>query len=204
MLLVGHEDDDGLWQLIGSSDAAPDGRIGHLSHAIDEDHSLLDVLDLKPGQSASGSYKGGPWTSHFGYPPTPSEYSFSALEIPPGPDLRSARGDAKASRGTNASTRTSGTTPNVAIEMRSRVQGGGMRTSSRLAAHPVVAVTAGILIAVLGGCGTGVPRSPGGASPRGADQGPQDVKTDRTGHRRWLGPSLGRGSLSSPLCSVKM
>ena len=68
VLLVGHDDDDGLWQLIGSSDAAPDGKIGHLSHAIDEDHSLLDVLDLEPGESASRRYPGGPWTRRIGYP----------------------------------------------------------------------------------------------------------------------------------------
>jgi hypothetical protein len=67
VLLIGHDDDDGLWQLIGSSDAAPDGKIGHLSHAVDEDHSLLDVLDLRPGETASRRHVGGAWTRQVGY-----------------------------------------------------------------------------------------------------------------------------------------
>lgn len=52
VLFVSHDEDDGMWQLIGRSDAGPDGKVGHLSHAIDEDPSLLDVLDLEPGEQA--------------------------------------------------------------------------------------------------------------------------------------------------------
>lgn len=73
VLLIGHDADDGLWQLIGTTDAGSDGKIGHLSHAIDEDQSLLEVLNLRPGESASRPYPGGPWTRHTGYPTdTPS------------------------------------------------------------------------------------------------------------------------------------
>jgi len=68
VLLVGHDADDGLWQLIGSTDACSDGRIGHLHHAIDEDPTLIDVLDLLPGHSASRNRLGGPWTRRVGYP----------------------------------------------------------------------------------------------------------------------------------------
>jgi len=62
ILLVAHDDDDALWQLIGSTDAADKGEIGHLHHAIDEDQTLLDVLDLEPGEEAERSTVGGPWT----------------------------------------------------------------------------------------------------------------------------------------------
>ncbi|GAA1674089.1 hypothetical protein GCM10009745_16420 [Kribbella yunnanensis] len=68
VLLVGHDEDDGIWQLIGTSDAGPDGKLGHLSHAIDEDPTLIDVLDLPRGQSAVRSAVGGPWTRQLGYP----------------------------------------------------------------------------------------------------------------------------------------
>lgn len=68
ILLISHDADDGLWQLIGASDAAPDGKVGHLSHAIDEDHSLLHVLDLKPGESAWRRHPAEPWARQMGYP----------------------------------------------------------------------------------------------------------------------------------------
>jgi hypothetical protein len=68
VLLIGHDAEDGVWQLIGSSDAGDDGKVGHLSHAIDEDQTLLDVLDLDPDQSATREYHGGLWTRHIGYP----------------------------------------------------------------------------------------------------------------------------------------
>ncbi|WP_328406947.1 hypothetical protein [Nocardia sp. NBC_00403] len=64
VLLVSNDDDDELWQLIGPTDARDEGRIGHLSHAIDEDPTLIDVLDLEPGFKATRSAVGGPWTSH--------------------------------------------------------------------------------------------------------------------------------------------
>ncbi|GAA3290575.1 hypothetical protein Dvina_19335 [Dactylosporangium vinaceum] len=58
ILYVGHDADDGLWQLIGASDAAPaTGKLSHLHHAAERDRTLLDVLDLEPGASA---YRAGP------------------------------------------------------------------------------------------------------------------------------------------------
>jgi hypothetical protein len=63
VLLVGHSGDDGTWQLAGDSDAdATTGLVGHLYHAVDEDHSLLDVLDLPPGHEARRTGPGEPWT----------------------------------------------------------------------------------------------------------------------------------------------
>lgn len=61
VLLITNDSDDELWQLIGSSDAGNDGKVGHLSHSIDEDQTLLDVLDLDPGQSATRDHVGGRW-----------------------------------------------------------------------------------------------------------------------------------------------
>jgi hypothetical protein len=62
VLLVVNDDDDELWQLIGTSNAGPDGKIGHLHHAVDEDPTLVDVLDLAPGESATREAVGAPWT----------------------------------------------------------------------------------------------------------------------------------------------
>jgi hypothetical protein len=50
---VANDADDGLWQLLGTTDAGGSGKIRHLHHAIDEDPTLVDVLDLPPGHSAS-------------------------------------------------------------------------------------------------------------------------------------------------------
>ena len=61
ILYVSHDADDGFWQLIGTSDAADTGKIGHLHHAVDEDPTLLDVLDMSPGQDASRTRLGDPW-----------------------------------------------------------------------------------------------------------------------------------------------
>jgi len=64
-LLVSNDADDELWQLIGASDADPrTGKIGHLHHAVDEDPTLIDVLDLEPGQSATRDGLDEPWTRH--------------------------------------------------------------------------------------------------------------------------------------------
>jgi hypothetical protein len=68
ILLVGNDADDGLWQLIGTTDAASTGKIGHLHHAVDEDPTLIDVLDLPPGYSAGRTRLGAPWTRRLGYP----------------------------------------------------------------------------------------------------------------------------------------
>ena len=63
VLLISH-DADGIWQLIGTSDADPaTGKVGHLHHAVDEDPTLLDVLDLEPGRSAVRAGVGKPWHS---------------------------------------------------------------------------------------------------------------------------------------------
>ncbi|AYF77935.1 hypothetical protein D7D52_33590 [Nocardia yunnanensis] len=62
ILYVSHDADDGLWQLIGPTDAGSKGHIGHLHHAIDEDPGLMDVLDLEPGFAATRSAPGGLWT----------------------------------------------------------------------------------------------------------------------------------------------
>jgi hypothetical protein len=62
VLLVVNDADDDLWQLIGSSDAGPDPKIGHLWHAFDEDPTLIDVANLEPGESAERTRVGGKWT----------------------------------------------------------------------------------------------------------------------------------------------
>ncbi|WP_109510140.1 hypothetical protein [Nocardioides speluncae] len=70
ILLVVHEEDDGLWQLIGRTDAGDDGRIQHLHHAIEADPTLLDVLDLAPGYCAERDVVGGRWKRDVTYPPS--------------------------------------------------------------------------------------------------------------------------------------
>jgi hypothetical protein len=64
VLRVSHDADDGLWQLIGTTDAGSSGKIRHLYHAVDEDPTLVDVLDLEPGYTASRTRVAGPWTRH--------------------------------------------------------------------------------------------------------------------------------------------
>ncbi|MFI7117382.1 hypothetical protein [Amycolatopsis sp. NPDC049868] len=65
ILLVQHDADDGMWQLIGASDAdSATGKIGHLHHAIDEDQTLIDTLDLPAGGSATRTGIGRPWNRH--------------------------------------------------------------------------------------------------------------------------------------------
>jgi hypothetical protein len=64
VLFVSHDADDGIWQLIGASAAdASTGKIGHLHHTVDEDPSLIDVLDLPPGNSAIRADVGSPWNT---------------------------------------------------------------------------------------------------------------------------------------------
>jgi hypothetical protein len=63
VLLASHDAEDGMWQLIGASAADGDtGKVGHLRHAVDEDLSLIDVLNLPPGRSAERAGPGRPWT----------------------------------------------------------------------------------------------------------------------------------------------
>jgi hypothetical protein len=62
ILSVSHDAGDGVWQLIGASGAdAATGKVGHLHHAIDEDPSLLGVLDLPAGRTAVRAGAGKPW-----------------------------------------------------------------------------------------------------------------------------------------------
>jgi len=69
ILLISHDAVDVLWQLIGPSPADPaTGKIGHLHHAVDEDPTLVDVLDLEPGHRAVRTHVGGPWTRQLGDP----------------------------------------------------------------------------------------------------------------------------------------
>src|SRR6185312_16194319 len=67
VLRVTHDADDGIWQLIGATGAdSSTGKLGHLHHAIDEDPTLIDVLDLAPGHSADRRQPGQPWARHTG------------------------------------------------------------------------------------------------------------------------------------------
>ncbi|MFE3258044.1 hypothetical protein ACFXPS_00035 [Nocardia sp. NPDC059091] len=52
---------DNLWHLTGSTAATVDGPAGHLYHAIDEDPSLMDVLNLEPGSHSTRTAPGSPW-----------------------------------------------------------------------------------------------------------------------------------------------
>ena len=61
MLLVATDADDAPWQLIATSDAGPDGKIGHLWYALDEDHTLIEVANLEPGECAVRERVGGRW-----------------------------------------------------------------------------------------------------------------------------------------------
>jgi hypothetical protein len=61
ILTVGHAADDGVWQLLGTTNLADNGKVGHLSHVIDEDQTLLGILDLTPGQAAVRQHPGEPW-----------------------------------------------------------------------------------------------------------------------------------------------
>ncbi|MGW5386395.1 hypothetical protein [Nocardia sp. NPDC003963] len=56
-----HHDPAGIWQLAGTTDIDGAGRSGHLHHAIDEDPTLIEVLDLEPGRRATRSAPGRPW-----------------------------------------------------------------------------------------------------------------------------------------------
>jgi len=63
VLLVAHDDDE-LWQLVGRSDAGDNGKISHLHHAVDQDPTLIDVLDLGSGHRATRTSVTGQWTRH--------------------------------------------------------------------------------------------------------------------------------------------
>jgi hypothetical protein len=61
VLLVQHDEDDDLWQMIGSTDAGAEGSLLHLWHLVDEDPTIVTVLDLSPGQAAWRRDVGGSW-----------------------------------------------------------------------------------------------------------------------------------------------
>jgi hypothetical protein len=61
ILVAVNDDDDELWQLIGLTDGGPDGLAAHLSDSVDEDRTLVAVLDLKPGEEAVRAGVGEPW-----------------------------------------------------------------------------------------------------------------------------------------------
>ncbi len=66
ILYVSH-DADGMWQVIGRSDGTvDDGRVGHLFHLVDADPTIVDVLDLEPGESATRERVGGHWARNGG------------------------------------------------------------------------------------------------------------------------------------------
>nr|WP_308205483.1 hypothetical protein [Mycolicibacterium setense] len=51
---------NGTWHLAGSAHS-DDGRFGHLHHAIDEDPTLIEILNLEPGQQATRGARGQAW-----------------------------------------------------------------------------------------------------------------------------------------------
>lgn len=74
ILYVSHDADDGLWQLIGASDADPaTAKLSHLHHAVEHDLTLLDVLDLEPGESAYRTGPHEPWTGEPSIQPSDDE-----------------------------------------------------------------------------------------------------------------------------------
>jgi hypothetical protein len=54
-------DADGDWQLLCGPVEADDPKVFHLHHALDRDRTLLDVLDLEPGQRADREARDRPW-----------------------------------------------------------------------------------------------------------------------------------------------
>jgi hypothetical protein len=54
-------DDDGEWQLLCGTVPADEPQVFHLHHALDRDQTLLDVLDLEPGERADRESRDRPW-----------------------------------------------------------------------------------------------------------------------------------------------
>jgi hypothetical protein len=54
-------DDEEDWQLLCGTVDADDPLVFHLHHALDRDPSLLEVLDLAPGERADRDEPGDPW-----------------------------------------------------------------------------------------------------------------------------------------------
>ena len=53
-------EEDG-WQLLCGTVEADEPQVFHLHHALDRDQSLLEVLDLEPGQRADREGPAGRW-----------------------------------------------------------------------------------------------------------------------------------------------
>ena len=63
ILLVSHDDDDGVWQFIGTSDACvEDGRVVCLQDVFRLDPTISQVADLAPGWQAVRDGVGSEWT----------------------------------------------------------------------------------------------------------------------------------------------
>jgi len=63
-------DDDGDWQLLcGTADAEADAHLVHLFHCLDDDKTLIEVLDLPVGDRADRDEAGGPWEREAAAPP---------------------------------------------------------------------------------------------------------------------------------------
>jgi hypothetical protein len=54
-------DHDGDWQLLCGTIEPDEPHLLHLYHVVDEDSSLLDVLDLEPGERADRDQPGSRW-----------------------------------------------------------------------------------------------------------------------------------------------
>jgi hypothetical protein len=52
---------DGEWQLLCGTVEADEPLVFHLHHALDRDRTLLDVLDLEPGERADREARDRPW-----------------------------------------------------------------------------------------------------------------------------------------------
>lgn len=63
VLTVDNFADEAAWGLIGETAPDPETNVtAHLFHALDDDPTLLDVLDLEPGEYAWRKRPGGAWT----------------------------------------------------------------------------------------------------------------------------------------------
>lgn len=54
---------EGEWHLLcGTPGAEQDAHLSHLHHALDRDRTLLEVVDLEPGERADRDGLGAPWS----------------------------------------------------------------------------------------------------------------------------------------------